>query len=368
MTGDPNREQVNLPLVLASWLVGAILIGSAFWLEHYHAWIGVSIATLISVGTAFLLAGALFFLERGFLTSVERIASRTATEVADARIDERVEEVDIRLDQLDQRMSEVFEERRRSHDAAIDAMNHPTFESVAGALAVANGLDALAYGHVTVQASHDLSELGLECSWGRDLGDGRFGEAPRDQLMFRAHIYADERKGGSQWVYEVTWEPTESVEQVGLRLREQLESRGSWKGEETLDWPMALRNLQKSLAVAVRSRRRDSDEWVTEGALFELVDEEWAITDAGLECPLHNFILRETEFPDRNPLYGMVNRTREPESPYRPPRPDWTDQGLWDELLRRGGKHFPIQKGPVAMQPSWIPIKVAPGRTHPEGL
>lgn len=360
MTSISPRQRVNLPLVIGSWVVGALMIGGAFWQEHYHRWRGVSLETLISVGSAFLLAGVLFFLQRSFLTDVEEIASRTATGVADARIDERVQEVDLRLDQLDERMAEVLAERRRVHDAAVEAIGRPTFESVAGALAVANSLDSLAYGHVTVQASHDLTELGLECSWGTDWGNGRFGEDGRDRLTFRPHVYADDRGSGPHYIYEIDWGPNETVDQVYLRLRQQLESRGRWKTEGTLDWRMALRNLQRSLDLAIRSRRRDTDEWVIEGALFELVGEEWAVTEAGLECPLHDYILRESEFPDRNPL-ARIARRGEPPKEFRPPKPDWVDEELWEELLWRGGKHFPISKGPAIMAPSWAALSEGPG-------
>lgn len=335
-------------------------------MEHFYRWMGVSLDTMVSIGSALLLAGALFFLQRRFVVEVQDVVSRAAVSAADARIDERVRSVDARLDELDQRMDEAIGARSERQDTAVRSMDVPTFQSVANALAVANKLGALAYDHVTVQGSRDLNELGLDFSWGVDLGDGRFGQSRRIALAVKARVYADERSRGSRPVIETTWDPVDSAAQVGLRLREQLEKRGRWRGDATLDWPMALRNLQRSLELAIRSRRRDGDGTIIEGALFEIVGEDWAITDAGLECPSHGFVLHESEFPERNVAALRQMRGGEADQ-WRPDAPDWVDAGLWDELVRRGRNRFPIRRGPVAMTPTWVGLKEGPGEATPTG-
>lgn len=269
LTASPGtgrrRERVNLRWVVGSWVVGGLSIAAAFVMEHFYSWQGVSLETMVNIGTALLLAGVLFFLQRRFVTDVEEVVSRAAISAADERIDEHVGQVGARIDELEERMNEVLTARRQRQDEAIGSLDVPTFESVATALAEANTLGALAYDHVTVQASTEITELGLEFSWGVDLGDGRFGRRRRAVLMVSGHVYADERAGGSRPVIETTWEPGDPAEEVGLRLREQLENRGRWHGNGTLNWPMALRNLKRSLDLAVRSRRRDGTGLVLEG-------------------------------------------------------------------------------------------------------
>ena len=360
-----RRERVNLRWVVGSWVVGALSITAAFVMEHFYSWQGVSLETMVNIGTALLLAGVLFFLQRRFVTGVEEVVSRAAVSAADARIDERVGQVGARLDELEERMNEVLTARRQRQDDAIGALDVPTFESVATALAEANALGALAYDHVTVQASAEITELGLEFSWGVDLGDGRFDQPRRAVLMVRGHVYADERAGGSRPAIETIWEAGDPAEEVGLRIREQLENRGRWHGNGTLNWPMALRNLKRSLDLAVRSRRRDGTGLVLEGALFELVGEEWAITDAGIECPTEGFILRESEFPEH--VRALQRRIRGPgeADQWAPTRPDWVDADLWEELVRRGRAQFPIRRGPVAFTPTWIPLREGPGSGSP---
>lgn len=355
-----TKERVNLPWVLGSWTTGVFLVVAAFAMEHFYRWVGVSLDTMVSIGSALFLAGVLFFLQRRFVVEVQDVVIRAAASAADARIDERVRGVDARLDELDERMDQAIGARSVRQDTAVRSMDVPTFESVANALASANKLGALAYDHVTVQASRDMNELGLDFSWGVDLGDGRFGHSRRIALAVRARVYADERSRESRPVIETAWDPSDFAEQVGLRLREQLEQRGRWRGDGTLDWPMALSNLQRSLDVAIRSRRRDGDRATIEGALFELVGEDWAITDVGLECPSHGFVLHESEFPERN--VAALRRMRGGEADqWHPAAPDWVDAALWDELVRRGRNRFPIQRGPLAMAPTWIGLKEGPG-------
>jgi len=121
VNGDSGRrtERVNIPWIIGSWSIGALLIAGAFYTEHFYRWRGVSIDTMVSVGSAFLLADVLFFLQRRFLVEVEEAVERAATSAADARIDERVQEVDARLDELGERMNEVLAERKTRQDRAV---------------------------------------------------------------------------------------------------------------------------------------------------------------------------------------------------------------------------------------------------------
>lgn len=355
-------ERINYGWIIGSGVVGVALLGAASVTQYALNWTGFPVETLISVGTAFLLAGALYFLQRRFVIGVvartaESVATRTAETVAEAVVDEKVKELDARLDQLGERMNEVLTERHRRQDAAVEAMGVPTFYSIAGALAEANKLGAIADGQVRVQASNDRNELALDFSWRHERGDGRFSQAARDALTIEAHIYADQVGYGVRPVIATIWEAGEQAEQVGLRLREQLENRGRLKNATTLDWPMALRNLKQSVDLAIRSRRRDGTGWL-KGALYELVTSGWAITDAGLETPGGGVVLAESAFPD---LRGGGSAGMLKDWP--PPAPGGMDQDLWDELLRRGSLHFPIRHLPFVSEPPWFPLTKPPQPT-----
>lgn len=360
MVNGPRKERINFWWVFGSWATGAVLVAAAFLTEHFYSWKGVALETLVSVGTALLLAGVLFFLQRRFVAEVEEVVTRAAESAAEAKVDERVQQVDARIDELGERINQALAARNQRQDAAVRALDVPSYLTVATALAEANKLGALANDRIRVQGSREAGELALDFSWGVEMEDGRFAQPQRTELKVSAYLYADERAVGGRPVIETIWGPEDSAEQVGLRLRAQLERRGRWRGEATLDWPMALRNLQKSLDVAIRSRRRDGSGWMVKGALFELVDEEWAITDAGLECPARAFILRESEFPDR----VSARSQQESPAPWRPTAPDWVESGQWEELLAQGRRYFPIRRGPLASAPTWMALHNGPPATQ----
>jgi hypothetical protein len=356
----PPREKVNVPWVVGSWAIGAALIGLAFAVEKFYEWQGASVETLISVGSAFLLAGVLFFIQRRFIFQVTTATSQAVATAVDARFDERVEAVDTRLDQLDERMTELLTERNKRQDETVEALDHPSFATLAEALATANGLGALAFDRVTVQASSSLDGVGLEFSWGMEASVGGVGIHSGPALRVKGTIYADQNSNARRPLIQTTWLPGESVESVGLRLHEQIERGGRWKGEGSFDWALALHNLQRSLDVAVRSQRHDSSDWIVEGALFELVGDDWAITMYGLECPERGYKLSESTFPSRPFPSPRSNPVREDYEAWSPQKPEWVEPELWELLVRRGKQHFPISHAPAIMTPSWFPLPQGP--------
>ncbi len=229
---------------------------AAFVTEYLFSWKGAAIETLVGVGTSLLLAAVLFFLQRRFVSVVEEVATRAAEMAVEARVEERVRQVDARIDELGQRLNQALEARNQRQDAAVQALDVPTYQSVANALAEANRLGAIVDGNVRVQGSRERGELALDFSWTRQMADGRFSEPDRTELKVEAYIYADEHARGGRPLIRTIWRQKDSADQVGLDLRGQLERRGRWQSDGTLDWPMSLKNLQASLDAAIRSRRR----------------------------------------------------------------------------------------------------------------
>jgi hypothetical protein len=369
-TPDERRTAVNWRWILGCEIVGAGLIGLSFWLESRHRWQGVSENTLVSVGSALVLAGALFLVSRRFLRDVGDIASQAATTAADARIDASTQILQLRLDELSQRMTELLGRQDAVDDEAVRAMEVPSFDTVATALAVANRLGALKNGHVTVQGSHDPDELGLEFSWGRDMGDGRFAQAARYVLEVRTVLYDDFGRSGpkpwivEEWGFGTTKEEDEPAEAVGLRLINQIRQRDRWKSPTTLDWPMALENLQRALELAVRSRHRPDGDDIVQGALKELVNDEWMITESGLECPSRGYLFAGDQFPEPDPP-GPERRAER--DAWLPVGPEWVDEVIWSRLVERGKRVFPIRRGPYRGMPSWVPCTESPAELRSNG-
>jgi len=108
MDTGSHRERINLRWVVGSWAAGFVLVVAAFATEYLFSWKGAAIETLVGVGTALLLAGVLFFLDRRFVSVVEEVATRVAESAADARVDQKVQRVDARIDELRERINQAL--------------------------------------------------------------------------------------------------------------------------------------------------------------------------------------------------------------------------------------------------------------------
>jgi hypothetical protein len=333
-----RAEKIRWGWILLCELCGAALIGTAFLVEDRWQWKGVSTDTLVNLGTAFALAGILFFFERRFTRRVIQASARVASEIR-AEFQAETQTLRRRVDDLQTGLEDRLKQRASRQDEAIASLEDVSFETVTSALEAANRLSALAEGKVTVQAARDPDGLGLIFGWGMD----RSGESedPRPVLEIEARIEADLDRRGGRAVIEVEWQPGEDPTVVGERLVERLQQAGRWEGDDTLDWSLALRNLQRTLELAVSARRRDAGAWELRGPLYEVVDGEWAITEAGLECYPHGYFLAEEDFPNRGFPGPGVGRL-EPQKPWPPRRPEWCDDNTWERVLRRGQRLFPF--------------------------
>lgn len=214
----------------------------------------------------------------------------------------------------------------------------------------ANSLRALANGIATVAGSARRDGIYLKFLWGVHESVGRFGEPGGLSLDIEVRIEADMKSPGPRPFIKIVWDSGESAADVGAKLIDRLQRAGRWDGDATLDWPLALRNLQRTLEVAIRSRRRDPGAWHLHGALFELVGNEWAIAEGGIECPSRNYIFRGDDFPDTRFI-----RPGEHQPWSQPDAPAWANEAEWAWLIDRGRGLFPRDSGPYRMQPTWVP-------------
>lgn len=363
------KQRVNWRWILICVFFGIILILISFFLFN---WQKVVLGVTTSGGVAFLLAAVLFFIERRFIKDVS-IATDTRLAKQDERINVRLsehdEQVAVRLDQLSARMDGLLKEREKNQEKIIQALDTPTYKTVADALAEAWLYEAIAFGYVTVQTSSSLDGISLKFSYVHDNGDGRQNVKAKDILKIEVPPHFKKSSGGVTPIVEVEWKMGDSVENVGTELRKKLESRGLLGNSVTFDWTIALQNLQRSLEIAIKSRCGYGKPGETiQGALFEFVTNEWAITDKGLECPSKDYVLEEKEFPEpyKMVIGPLMEKQRKREELKRKleelkqAKPDFVNATLWDELLLRANKYFPIKKGPFSKVPRFIPLETGP--------
>ncbi len=357
---DERREAIRWGVVGSCWLAGATLLALALYVEDRWGWTGVVPAILVNAATAIGLAGVLFLLERQFVGAVGRVSQEAANRAAGAverRLGERAAALETRLDELQEATKQRVQAAEAEQDQVLANLENVSFGTVTRALATANILKALLGGIARVHASDDPRGLKLECAWGREaLEDGweerRWGPPTLSITVVPGHEMDEEL---ARSVVEVEWRPDQSPADVGKELVEAVRRVGLWQGPQTLQWAVAVRNLRRTIEVAVASRRRDGGAWWLKGAVYELVGDEWAITEGGLESPPHDFLLPQSEFPDVDAAMRRP-RVQLAELAFRPPRPcEWVSQRDWDYLVGEGAKLFPRRSLHFLGSPSWIP-------------
>ena len=335
---QPPRVQVGW--ILACETAGAAVIGLAFALEKWWQWTGVAPSTLVNVGTGLLLAGLLFLLERRFTARTE-----AAVEAVDQRIAQRTRKLETRLDDLQRRTDERIRQQGTRDDAAIDALDHVSFPAVTRALERVNRMHALATSVARVQASADPAGVRLSFAWGR-----RTPDEARPALMVTADLSS--RRGGARRSPQLQWLPAQTAEEIGARLVDMLSHEDARATDQKLDWPLAISNLQRTLRVAVDSKRRAPDAWHLRGLLVELVGDDWAITQQGLEGPDHGYILRSTSFPKHLDGAGRPSDLGNWTAPHHPA---WTSPAEWEYLIGRGHELFGRDPGTEPAPSEWFP-------------
>jgi hypothetical protein len=351
--GKPLTESPRLRI---GWIVaceagGAAVIGLAFALEKWWRWTGVAPSTLVNVGTGFLLAGLLFLLERRFTTQVATQA-KAVVQAVDERIEKGTRDLETRLDELQRRTAERVQRHGTRDDEAIGALDHVSFPVVAHALERANRMHALATSVARVQASTNPNGVWLNFAWGRKSPAPPGGSDPL--LVLTAEFRGRGASAGWNGI-EVQWLATHAPEEVGARLIDELRHAGEWGSEETLDWTLAIRNLRRTLRVAVDSKRRVAGAWLLRGPLIELVGDDWAVTDKGVEAPDLGYILRDSSFPRRGTGVEESGRSFGPENWTAPMRPAWAKAADWEYLISRGRELFGREPEPEPKQLAWRP-------------
>lgn len=329
-----------------------LLNGVALWTEARWEWQGVLPSILVNVGTALLLAGLLFFLEKGFtrrVISANRASVEAATQQIEQRLEARTQALSTRIDELQAQVAERMQERAQQGDEKVAALEEVTYDNITAAMTEANDLGAIHWGRVNVRASTDLDGVVLIFKWGMELRS----PARRPVLEIEARVEADLKRYGGRPVIATGWAPDEQPAEVFDRLNRELQRTGRWHGPDTVNWSLAMENFRRSLALTIASRRDGSaaGPWRLHGALYELVGDDWALTEAGIESRAANaVVLPEGAFPDegfRNP--------HQPEEPWNPPAPEGVSADQWERLVRLGRRVHPQPPAIMLTAPTWMP-------------
>ncbi|MGB3439484.1 MAG: hypothetical protein WBA97_12100 [Actinophytocola sp.] len=357
MSEDARRPRWGW--VVICFVLGAGLVGLALFLEDRWVWQGTMPSVLVNVGTTLSLAGVLVLLEPLFTGRVVRAGREAVREAAaevEVHLQRRADELSARIDELQTQVDRRMDARARAQDSFVEDLVTPTFTTVTNALTEANRLGALAGGTATVEASADPVGLSLKFWWGT-YADGSF-DPPGLRLDVEARRLLP--GPGGQPVIKLEWKPDEPIDVFAERMNAELMRQGLWDGSDTVDWTLALRNLQDSLRLATTSRRREGATWELQEPLYEMVGSNWALTTAGVESrPANGVLIPESDFPSRSVGSKSADRGRRVDpADWPPPQPDWVSRDEWTAVLDRAQRLFPRSRRLAfsTLLSSWAPF------------
>jgi hypothetical protein len=327
MADDREDVRLNWRWLVTCCACGVILIVAAFVLQTAWDWTGATIEALIEAGIANAFVGIAFLFERRFV----RKLAHAASDAAQASFAEQTRRMELRMDELTDAVRDREQADAQAHEEIISALDHPTYESISRAMDEAASLQALATRQIKVTAStgRDLLSLGFSSA--------PKGEQPVLQIFVIPEKNAKEHPESSTFIL---WESGDTAADVGHRISAEIQRKGILDDLSSFDWSEAMANLQKSIDVAVRSRRRDASAWKLKGKLYELLGDDWAVTTKGLEYRQSNYILPSSEF------FGMYN-TRARATPQQAARkllaqkPEWCREVDWAWLIERAQADYP---------------------------
>ena len=354
MGNDTVRSPANWKWIVGSAAIGCAFLIFAFVFQSSLLRRPVLTETLVGVGTAFMLSGVLFFIEQRFIRQVSDV---TTTVVASA-IASEAKSLDLRFDELRERMEADLADREADLSETVSAIDVPAYATVANALARANEISAIRIFGVVVQGSKVPGQIQLTFQWATITAD----DSSQPELYIDLNSSPTSNDSNRIGPARFTWDRDASVVQMGATLRNYIQSDGDRSAYQSFDWALTLENFQLALKYAIDSKMRSASDPSLNGVLIELLTPQWALTDKGLECPSHDYLLPHTSFPER---YGM--RGALPNAPqtaeWEADRPEWVGPEEWRDLLRLGKRRFPLIEGPLIRSPELRPSTDSPQKS-----
>jgi hypothetical protein len=324
------RWVVFLPVCLSGLVLTALSISTnVAW-----NWQGIWPSVFLDFGATILLGALLYIGQRSFIQVVRqetRAVARNVGARADA-LEARLGEQAARIDTLAQDVEDARATRHADEDADLAAITDKmTYRAVGGPLLAAERSGAISQ-TFRVQASAELTGM---------------------RLYFKILYSMDRVHGGTQFlsltpwfiegpnVQSIPWNDGDDVSAVMDRIIARLEQARVDSSTATFNPELVFRNLHHSLGVAVRSRRGELERRLR-GPLLELVGDQWAFTDAGLESRTDDSFVPADAFPATIARFPDLGTP-----PFVPPEaPPGVSKESWQVLMKIAERTYPTHDSP----------------------
>jgi len=310
-------------------------------------WTAAWQSILVNLGTSLLLAAVVFLAEPRFTRSVAQAAGQGVTREVRVAVAESTGDLTQRLDDLESTLLKRKNDETTLQQAVVNALREDISQrTISRALEEAEWVGAVS-GEITVRGTRKLQDPGVVFRHVR-YNNGRWsgGREGEGEAVLELSVEVEKRQGevGTP-VIACDWTSDRSAADVDAELRRQLKARGYWDLSSALDLSFALKEFARGIDLALASSRSASADGGLKGALIRLVDDNWAITEAGIECPAEKYLLPESEFPEkyRNVLGPGTA------SPFLPAAPPFVDDDTWSYVVEEGKKYLPRSRGRIGI-------------------
>ena len=282
--------------IWGSVLIGTGLLALAGSLLRAMSWAEAG----ISIGTGLVMAGVVFVLEPRFVRDIGEVAGKAAIRVVDERVDERTAELTERVEHLESLRAlqdRVTANRQSAESALLDKVREqPDFESTAELLEKAQ--DQRLFSDLRLRTGSDRETL-MSMTWERASPDvlraldefamsEEYEYLDADLLIgdhILLHVFSLTGEASSA---RSPWSPTQTMTEAWNAFLDACGREGV--PATSIDLVTVFEALAASYEAMIDSRRSPpGDPRKIQGRLILLVNDEWAITDAGLESRVASY-------------------------------------------------------------------------------
>lgn len=328
----PVATRINRPAVAICFSLGLMVTGMAFVVGQSLGVSAVAVAVIVNLGTAFLLAGVLYVIERRFTVRVQQTAATEAAKVAKEEtrdLRDRTVTLEIGLDEL-RNATTAFVRKRDNEFSTLVA----SIETISGFDPIWTALeraaeDQMTHSELVVDGTDTAGAVPVSFMSNWDTRDGAQDEVPIIEVALqKGDDTIDTRRHG------LVWWPDEGAVEFGGRLIEHARQQNIPTGEHGFDFSATLARLRIALDASQARHTQAPENWL-EGVPWEFIG-EWAITSAGLEHRTHPLVVPMADVPNAL-VTSLADRVPGITLPTFPPEPPgWmNDHVLWRQLCKR---------------------------------
>lgn len=320
-----SNETFHWGWVVWSAGAGAALIALAHLGDLVWGWPQITTGTLTNIGAAVVIAFVLFVIERRFTRSIRR----TVTTAARNAVEHEAQKFSDRLQSLEDQVAARREETTVAQNALVEALaDELTYDTVHDALEEARRVGGV-QNRVTVRGSqqcrYPLVAFAYEYRSTTPAYWPSTETGPREIFV---SALVEPRKG--EWgtpVLETTWKEGMPAADVVSELDEHLRRGGFRTEAKSLDIVFAAAELSRGIAITIADQQSPVGEERLNGALIELIDDDWVITANGLQNLASGY---EASWNELSAVHQELE-----EGDGRPPAPDGVDDATWEFIYDR---------------------------------